>query len=68
MRLLLLLAGALVAAEVCADGPPGSIVIRPGGSGATPTRAEDLYPDRPGFIVIRPRTPGTLAQPRSIAA
>ncbi|HET6576556.1 MAG TPA: transglutaminase-like domain-containing protein [Fimbriiglobus sp.] len=62
MRLLLLLAGALVA-----DGPPGSIVIRPGGSGAAPTRAEDLYPDKPGFIVIRPQRAGSLPRPRSVA-
>jgi hypothetical protein len=59
--LLLLLAGALVA-----DGPPGSIVIRPGGSGATPTKAEDLYPDKPGFIVIRPQKSGSLPRPRSV--
>jgi predicted transglutaminase-like cysteine proteinase len=65
--LLLLLAGSLTVAAALADGPPGSIVIRPGGHGATPTKPEDLYPDRPGFIVIRPRTAGALPSPRSMA-
>lgn len=67
MRLFLLLVGTLVAAPVVADGPPGSIVIRPGGSGAAPTKVEDLYPDKPGFIVIRPQKPGALPRPRTIA-
>jgi len=66
VRLLLLTAGVLAAAQVYADGPPGSIVIRPGGSGAAPTRAEDLYPDRPGFIVIRPKASGALPRPRPL--
>jgi hypothetical protein len=47
-----LLAGtaALLSLPALADGPPGSIVIRPGGSGATAER----YPDKPGFLTIRP--------------
>ena len=34
--------------------PPGSIVIRPGGSGAVPVTPNEA-PDKPGFIVIRPQ-------------
>jgi transglutaminase-like putative cysteine protease len=46
-----------------ADGPPDSVVIRPGGTGATPAKPEEVYPDKPGFIVIRPQRPGGIATP-----
>lgn len=38
--------------------PPGAIVIKPGGKGAVPVTEAERFPDRPGYLVIRPRKPG----------
>src|SRR5207248_5761351 len=52
---MLLLGGTLA----CAD-PPGTIIIRPGGTpSVTPAVPSAPVPDRPGMIVIRPQAPGT---------
>jgi transglutaminase-like putative cysteine protease len=67
VRTILLIAVAgLTASLALADGPPGSIVIRPGGSGAAPAKPEELYPDKPGFIVIRPQKPVALPRPTPV--
>ena len=52
MRTLVLLIGAITTAATAVAQPPGAIVIRPGGSGATETVSR--YPDKAGFIVVRP--------------
>ncbi len=62
MSLLAVMIG-LATSLAAADGPPDAIVIRPGGSGATPAKPEEVYPDKPGFIVIRPHYPGGAATP-----
>lgn len=46
--------------------PPGALVIKPGGSGAVPVTPEQQYPDKPGFIVIRPQRAGSAATPKLV--
>lgn len=46
--------------------PPGSLVIKPGGSGAVPVTPENQYPDKPGFIVIRPQRAGSPSTPKLV--
>lgn len=52
MRTSLLLIGLVGLSTAVNAQPPGAIVIRPGGSGAVET--VDRYPDKAGFLVIRP--------------
>lgn len=52
MRTLSLLLGVIGTVAAAGAQPPGAIVIRPGGNGATET--VDRYPDKAGFIVVRP--------------
>ncbi len=46
--------------------PPGALVVKPGGSGAVPVTAEQQYPDKPGFIVIRPQRSSSPATPKLV--
>ena len=68
---LLLVVLALGTTRALADGPPDAIIIRPGGSGPVTATPDDLYPEKEGFIVIRPHRAGspkagTLPRPRPI--